>query len=228
MAGAACPSGLGRPRRASPRRTPEVLSPYQEEVARLLPDLPEAAGFALAGGAALIVTGVVERETDDIDFFGREAVAVNRLAPAFEHAAQRAGMTAARVVDAPGFVRFEVTRGKDRCEVDLGYDARLWPLQQTALGPTIGDEELAADKTLALFGRAAARDFVDVRALALRYGEARLVELAGAKDLGFSPVYLAAALASIDRLDRRQFNVDYTAYQKLREWALQWSRAIDR
>jgi hypothetical protein len=152
---------------------------------QLLPELPEAAGFALAGGAALIVTGIVERETDDLDFFGREAAAVNRLAPAFEHAAQRAGMTVARVVDAPGFVRFEVTRGNERCEVDLGYDARLWPLQQTALGPTIGDEELAADKTLALFGRAAARDFVE---------EARLVELASAKDLGFSPAYLADAL----------------------------------
>ena len=205
-----------------------MLSPYQQEVARLLPQLPEAAGFALAGGAALIVTGIVERETDDLDFFGREAAAVNRLAPAFEDAAQRAGMTVARVVDAPGFVRFEVTRGDERCEVDLGYDARLWPLQQTVLGPTIGDEELAADKTLALFGRAAARDFVDVHALARRYGEARLVELASAKDLGFSPPYLADALASIDRLDRRQFNVDDTAYSQLRQWALRWSRAIDR
>ena len=204
-----------------------MLSPYQEEVARLLPDLPEAAGFALAGGAALILTGIVERETDDLDCFGREAGAVNRLAPAFEHAAQRAGMTAARVVDAPGFVRFEVTRGEDRCEVDLGYDARL-PLQQTSLGPTIGDQELAADKTLALFGGAAARDFVDVHDLAMRYGESRLVELADAKDLGFSSAYLADAVASIDRLDRPQFDVDDTVYRKIREWALQWSRAIDQ
>ncbi|HZU79644.1 MAG TPA: hypothetical protein VE991_06985 [Acidimicrobiales bacterium] len=87
---------------------------------------------------------------------------------------------------------------------------------------------MAADKTLALFGRAAARDFVDVHALARRFGEARLVELASAKDLGFSPAYLADALASIDRLDRRQFTVDDTAYLQLRQWALRWSRAIDR
>jgi hypothetical protein len=32
-----------------------VLTPFQEEIARLLSDLPEADGFALAGGAALIV-----------------------------------------------------------------------------------------------------------------------------------------------------------------------------
>ena len=87
---------------------------------------------------------------------------------------------------------------------------------------------MAADKTLALFGRAAARDFVDFHALARRYGEARLVELASTKDLGFSPAYLADALASIDRLDRRQFAVDDTAYRQFREWALRWSRAIDR
>ena len=88
--------------RAHPPRPSGVLSNYQQEVARLLADVPEAAGFALAGGAALTVTGIVERETDDLDFFGREATAVNRLAPAFERAAQRAGMTVARIVDAPG------------------------------------------------------------------------------------------------------------------------------
>ncbi|MDQ6948199.1 MAG: nucleotidyl transferase AbiEii/AbiGii toxin family protein [Actinomycetota bacterium] len=205
-----------------------MLTPFQQEVAQLLPHLPEAEGFALAGGAALIVRDMIDRETRDLDFFGPEAASVNLLAPAFEHAARQAGMAVARTFDAPGFVRFEVTRGQDRCEVDLGYDARLWPIQQTSLGPTIGDNEMAADKTLALFGRAAARDFLDVQALARRYGEQRLVELAAAKDLGFSAPHLAEALASIDRLDRRQFPVDDSNYQQLRDWALRWSRSLER
>ncbi len=137
-------------------------------------------------------------------------------------------MTAVRVVNAPGFVRFEVKRGDERCEVDLGYDARLWPVQQTPLGPAIGDDEMAADKTLALFGRAAARDFIDVHALAERYGESRLVELAGAKDLGFSGAHLADALAAFDRLDRRQFDVDDDSYRTLRDWAFGWSHTLGR
>jgi hypothetical protein len=99
-------------------------------------------------------------------------------------------------------------------------------VQSTPLGPTVADQELAADKTLALFGRAAARDYVDVRALADRYGEDRLIELAAAKDLGFSPEHLADALASIDRLDRDQFEIGDAAYQELRRWALSWADTL--
>ncbi len=46
-------------------------------------------------------------------------------------------------------------------------------------------DELAADKVLALFGRAEARDFVDVAALLPRYGWVRLCDLAAEKDTGF-------------------------------------------
>ena len=49
-----------------------MLSPVQEDVARLLSTLTEADGFALAGGAALIARGIVDRQTGDLDFFGRE------------------------------------------------------------------------------------------------------------------------------------------------------------
>jgi hypothetical protein len=44
---------------------------------------------------------------------------------------------------------------------------------------------VAADKTLALFGRAAARDLVDVAALSKQYPLERLCELAAEKDPGF-------------------------------------------
>jgi hypothetical protein len=203
-----------------------VLSPFQEEIARLLSALPEADGFALAGGAALIARGIVERRTGDLDFFGRESTAVDELAPALVRAAAAAGMRVIRVRDTPGFVRLELSRRTERCEVDLGYDARLWPLQQSSLGPTISDDEMAADKTLALFGRAAARDYIDVHALARRYSQEQLLELAAAKDRGFSPDHLADALGAIDRLDREQFDLNDDAYQQVRAWALDWSHTI--
>jgi hypothetical protein len=47
-----------------------VLSPLQEQVGRIVAALPEADGFALAGGAALVVARVVDRATRDLDFFG--------------------------------------------------------------------------------------------------------------------------------------------------------------
>lgn len=45
------------------------LAPPQLEVARCLFALPEAEGFALAGGAALLAHGTIERPTRDIDAF---------------------------------------------------------------------------------------------------------------------------------------------------------------
>ena len=46
-----------------------MLTPLQQRLLDAIGQLPEAAGFALAGGAALIVRGTVERRTHDLDFF---------------------------------------------------------------------------------------------------------------------------------------------------------------
>jgi len=175
-----------------------LLSGLQQDIARLLAGLPEAEGFALAGGGALIALGIVDRHTGGLDFFGRESVAVDRLGPAFEAAAAAAGLSVTRLRDAPGFVRLEVARGDERSEVDLGYDARLWPVRQTPLGPAIADSELAADKTLALFGRAAARDYLDVHALTRRYPEDQLIGFAALKDRASrQPIWVMRSRPSI-------------------------------
>ena len=44
-------------------------------------------------------------------------------------------------------------------------DARIREAVQLSFGRVLHPDEVAADKTLALFGRAAARDLVDVAAL---------------------------------------------------------------
>ena len=67
---------------------------------------------------------------------------------------------------------------------------------------------------------------VDVHALARRYSEAQLRELAAAKDRGFSALHLAEALEAIDRLDRGQFDVNDDTYQDIRAWAASWSEMI--
>ena len=69
--------------------------------------------------------------------------------------------------------RVRVWRGRRRgrrCQlaVDTPPD---FPASSTAAGPTLAPEELAGRKLLALFDRAAARDFADVRLLARRFGK---------------------------------------------------------
>jgi hypothetical protein len=56
-----------------------VLTPLQEQVASIVAGLAEAEGFALAGGAALIARGEIQRETRDLDFFGLTPDDVDRL-----------------------------------------------------------------------------------------------------------------------------------------------------
>jgi predicted nucleotidyltransferase component of viral defense system len=74
-----------------------------------------------------------------------------------------------RIQVTESFVRLKVTADAESTILDLAYDARLTDPTETDLGRTLSLEELAADKTLALFGRAAARDFIDVDTLTQRF-----------------------------------------------------------
>jgi hypothetical protein len=128
----------------------------QERVGRIVAALPEAEGFALAGGAALVVTRLVDRATRDLDFFGPTADDVDRLLPAVESALVTAGLTVRRERVTHGFARLTVVAGDDVTELDLAADARIRRVDSGPLGPMLSVEELGADKLLALFDRAQA------------------------------------------------------------------------
>lgn len=87
-------------------------------------------------------------------------------------------------------------------------------------------EELAADKLLALFDRAQARDFIDVAALVERFGLDRLCDLAKEKDAGFSRPVLRDMLGGFDRFDQTDFDLDDTAYAQLAHQVRQWRATL--
>lgn len=180
-----------------------MLSPLQERIRWVLSDLPAGGDLALAGGAALIVWGVVSRPTKDLDFFATSSAAVNRLVPEIEAALEGDGLEVRRVQVANGFARLMVSSRNDETVADVAGDARRFPRAITEEGPLLAVDELAGDKLLALFGRAAARDFVDVAALVDRYGLERLCELAAEKDRGFDRRVLADMLGRICGVCRR-------------------------
>jgi Nucleotidyl transferase AbiEii toxin, Type IV TA system len=197
-----------------------VLSSLQERVARTLAALPEAGEFALAGGAALIAGGLVDRETRDLDFFADRPEAVLELLPVLEEHLRHAGFQVERRQAQVGFARLAVGDGARSTEVDLCYDVRLRPTERTAIGAVLASEELAADKMLAFFSRALPRDLIDLHALAQRYGFDRLCELAAEKDRGFNLQALADALGSTQRLPEDAFEVaDPEVARELLAWA---------
>lgn len=199
-----------------------MLTPIQRRIATIIGGLPEAEQFALAGGAALIARGDVERQTRDLDFFGPAASDVDRLVPAAERALMDAGMDVRRIREGAGFVRLEVRGGGEVTEIDLAADARLMPIERGELGPILAGEELAVDKVLAVFGRAEARDFIDLAAVADRYGLAYLCRRALAKDKGFDPQVFREMLHRFDRLPRDEFEIPDSGYQRLRETIERW------
>lgn len=203
-----------------------MLTALQRRIIRLVGDLPEAEGFALAGGAALIAREVVDRPTRDLDFFATETEAVHRLQSALLEAARSDGLDVDVIESYPGFTRLTVSDGRDRCEVDLAYDARIRSPERTPYGLVLQLDELAADKVLALFGRAEARDFIDVAALLPHYGWDRLCRLAVEKDAGFNREVLVDAIRAFRRLPAREFGLEVDAYGELAADARRWEIAL--
>lgn len=69
------------------------LTKIQEEVVGLFFSLPQARGFALAGGAALLASGFDHRATKDLDFFTPYEQDVRNVMPHFLRALREHGFS---------------------------------------------------------------------------------------------------------------------------------------
>jgi hypothetical protein len=129
-----------------------LLTPLQERIAEIFRRLPEAQGFALAGAGGLLVRGLIDRQTRDLDYFtvpGQEE-ALSAARDALERALDRAELNHRRHRDLSTFVRIEVSDGDERCEVDLAIDYRELPAEPSDYGPTLAVRELAQQGSRAL------------------------------------------------------------------------------
>lgn len=212
-----------------------MLTPLQERIAVLVAASFEGSDFALAGGAALISQGLVDRKTGDLDFFGSsEQVLAERL-PAIISALEQDGMTVEVRRSTAQFARI-VIRGMDsETEVDFGLDGRLFPIEQGPFSPVLASRELAVDKVLAVFGRAEARDFVDLFALEEFFRLEDLFALAKEKDRGFDAKVFAEMTRRMTVLDASEFEMaesDFLsligAVERWREFALALAKEQER
>lgn len=176
------------------------LTSFQLKVARLFFTLPASAGFLLAGGAALLAQQLTHRPTQDLDFFTRPGAGdVARAKGEFVGAASRRGWSVETIQDGPSFCRLRV-HGRDELIVDIALDSPPErPPVASLAGPTFAAEELAGRKLIALFDRAAARDFLDVYELASRFSKAELLARAADIDAGFDQRAFAAMLDHLNR-----------------------------
>jgi predicted nucleotidyltransferase component of viral defense system len=157
------------------------LSAFQLEVARLFFAQPASQGFLLAGGAALLAQHLTARPTEDLDFFtSPDRGQVPAACDALETAARKQGWTAQRIHESDTFCRVVIRSADAGVLVDLAVNAPPdLPASATPAGPTLAPEELAGHKLLALFDRAAARDFADAYVLAHRFGKTVMLARGG-------------------------------------------------
>jgi hypothetical protein len=179
----------------------DALTEIQREVLRLFFGLPESAGFVLAGGAALIASGLSERPTQDVDLFTSDVrTGITDAAAALEAACVERGWAVEAIRTTATFRRLVIRSTNSQLLVDIGIDSPPTGTPTiTAVGPTYPPDELGARKLLALFGRAAARDFVDAYALSSAFDLAYLLDIAAALDEGFDLGVFIEMLATLDR-----------------------------
>ncbi len=200
------------------------LTTAQVQVLHLFFSLPESTGFVLAGGAGLVAVGLSERPTEDVDLFAPES-SIQAAGDALEAAATARGWSVERLREAGTYCRLAVdVDDGDPTMVDLAQDAG--PLADptiTAVGPAYPAPELAARKVLALFDRAALRDFIDVDRVSDVYSQEQLIQIAGTIDEGFQISVLVEMLRGLDRFTDDQiaaYGVDPAAIRaRFRHWA---------
>jgi hypothetical protein len=177
-----------------------------------------------------LVRGLIDRQTRDLDYFtvpGEEG-ALSALRDALERVLDRAALDHSRQRDLSTFVRIEVSDGDDRCEIDLAIDYRALPAEPSDYGPTLAVRELAANKVLALFDRAEARDFLDLVELTRHFELPGLLELAAEKDTGFDTAGFLEALSSLERFTPADFGITAAEYERLRATVASWRSVLGR
>ncbi len=206
-----------------------MITELQRAAARAFFALPESAGFAVAGGAALIARDLVDRRTKDIDVFtpAPPAAPIPHVVAAYERRLAELGWASRRIHVSDTFARLVVETDGEALVVDIGLDSPPdRPPTMTELGPTLAAHDLAARKTLALFGRAEARDFTDVYALARHFSKEQLLRWAAAQDGGFDLRVFADMLGTIRRFTDEDLLLARPDADRLRVFFAVWREEI--
>lgn len=206
---------------------------FHERLARVGLDAAHRYGFALAGGYAVQAAGLLERPSEDVDLFTawdrREefTAAVDAVLQAYRDD----GLTVDVERQYGTFARLTVTDGGRASKVELGVDWRANEPILMAIGPVLHPDDAVANKMSALYGRAFARDFIDIDAALQsgRYTREALLRLAQRADHGFDRRIFADALgqaALLDSDDFAQYGVTGEVLNDLRGRFAEWRRGL--
>ena len=190
-----------------------VLTPFQRDFLYSFFTQPAAAPFALTGGTALAAFYLHHRLSEDIDLFAVAPIADIKDTSLLD-AGRMAAIAAAEIIGASYETRllsttlqqvFLTRAGEPRLKIDIVRDPGPLFGEVKELDGIQVDSQLniAVGKVNAIFGRTAARDFVDLYTLLHSgFDFDELFALAQQKDPGLEEFYLSRMVRLVSRLTK--------------------------
>lgn len=192
------------------------MEEHHRRIAKIALSAAGKYSLALAGGYAIQAHGIGSRPSGDVDLFTNWARRdeFDDTLDAVTSALEAAGMAVSIVARAETFARLMVSSPASPSEepdkVELAADWRLHDPVTLEIGPVLHADDAVANKMAALYGRALARDFLDIDMILAsgRYTRGRLLDLAAAADPGFDPQMFAGSLGALTQITDAAF-ADY-------------------
>ena len=182
----------------------EILTDLQKKILILFRNLPDSEAFYLTGGTALSAFFLKHRKSNDLDFFTHVEDLILPFSQKLEISLKRDKYGVERARGFQSFVELLVNSGADSTVVHFALDSPFkfeGPFESREIPGVKVDSliDIAVNKLLALFGRAALRDFIDVYFLANEhFSKNELIKKAAQKDQGFDLYWLGVAMERIN------------------------------
>ncbi|MEU8077683.1 nucleotidyl transferase AbiEii/AbiGii toxin family protein [Catellatospora citrea] len=217
-----------------------TVEELQVEVARIALGVAQAHGFALGGGHALNLYGIVHRATEDVDLFTDVDGGVRAAGDLVAQALRAAGLDVTTYGDDLGevfggfddeLVEFQIVREDAVMRLTLARFDRNRGTVVMDIGPVLHVEDVLGGKVAALATRAEPRDYIDVAGALRDYSRDQLVELGLRADPTLSDEDFTAAMGRLDRLAddvwRQLYGLTPQACATVRAAFADWPRAAD-
>jgi len=217
----------------------KILSNIQEKILDLFKDLPtDKNNFYLTGGTALSAFYLYHRKSNDLDFFTPVPELITPFSQILENKLQKEGLKVERLRGFASFVELSIISSQEKTVVHLALDSpyhfQLPTLSSKYPGLKIDSLiDLASNKTLALFGRATLRDFIDLYFLNKKtFSQEKLITLAKKKDPGFDLYWFGVALERINSFSKEAGDIHLLLkplkIEKLKEFFRQWRKELTK
>ncbi|MDY7087502.1 MAG: nucleotidyl transferase AbiEii/AbiGii toxin family protein [Actinomycetota bacterium] len=194
-------------------------------------------GLALAGGYAVREHGIGSRPSGDVDLFTdwQRRADFPAAADLVIEALTDSGFVVHVDARADTFARLLVSRpdepDTEPQKMELAADWRAHPPVTLSVGPVLHPDDAVGNKMAALYGRALARDFLDIDAVLAsgRYTRDQLLRLIKAADPGFDRATFADVLGALDQISDAAFapyGVDTASIRDMRQRFAEWQKEL--